>query len=196
MKKYIQRILHILIIILNIGLFINNYTYSEKIPFPKEEASMLLKTAWKPVMEFDRNKVLDKRKNFFYPPQNIQSKGDFIEIFHASMSERMAEDFYEDFIEEKPNGDMIAKEGIFFPSIYGKDSHIIKAYIKKRKNLKGDIIKEELVIKEKGMIDDTEEYKRTNYFKKDKNGRWVFYVYEGNGWYCFATGNNGSKTRL
>ncbi|MCY6485781.1 hypothetical protein OW763_15785 [Clostridium aestuarii] len=165
------------ILICIVGIY-SYYSYRyAKTPFDKDKASVILKATWNPLKQFNDNIIVDEKNDIFFPPKNIKSKENFIKLFSATMPKYMAENFYKNLIKKNENGVMIVNKGAYCPNIFDKGSCILKAYTKKIDQT------EELVIFEVGSNENERPYTRKNYYKKDKNGKWIYDRCSGTTWY-------------
>ncbi len=190
MKKSIKIGIGILLIIINIGTM----NVSEKVELDKIEGKKLLKETYAPLENFAKKLKFSKDKKLLLLPSNVKSEEDFIHLFDKKMKEHNAEGFYEDLIIQK--GDELFVDPLaYIPTIYAKDSIVARAYIKETENLflkllgKRDKKRQELIIKERWLISG-QWHKRTNYYVKNQNEKWILDHGNGTSVYGFVNINN------
>lgn len=133
-----------------------------------------MEDTWKPLEEFYNDTIEDN--NVLLPPKYINNKEDFIKHFTTKISKHNAEDFYENLIEEKDDGRMVVRKDVYFSTIYNDGAYVFNSYIRKR------VDEEELIIVEIVPVYN-EWHKRRVYYKRDKNGQWIYNYFSGITWW-------------
>lgn len=182
-KKKILQIILAFIIIFNLTRLPIPY----RVKFDKDQAEVILREAYGPLEDFIRAGIPTEDEELLLVPDNIKGEEDFIKLFDKGINNHnhVVRDFFQDIVLEK-EGDLYINKKAYIPTIYQKeDSLITKAYIKEyTRSLYSYILgrddkkEEELVIKEKWKITG-EWFRRSNYFSKNSEGRWVLDYFSG-----------------
>ncbi|QEK11423.1 hypothetical protein FQB35_03010 [Crassaminicella thermophila] len=190
LKKVIKILLSVFIILINII----NMNISERLAFDRLEAEKLLKETYRPLENFTKELIVSEDEKLLLVPNYIKNEEDFINLFKEKMQEHNAKGFYKDLIVQK-RGQLFVDGFVYIPSIYTKNGRVTRAYIKEKQKLISKLFGNddkkivELIIKEEWTISG-EWHKRSNYYIKNQNGKWMLDHANGTSSYRFVDINN------
>lgn len=171
-RQKVMKVIMIFVLILGIA---NLAT----IPIPHKEkldnsaAEEILKETYLPLIDFVKAGTPVVGEELLLVPSDIRSENDFIKLFDNKIDNKKLERFFEKLVIEKQEVLYIDKR-VYIPTIYDENGSLTNSYIKKSKSSlysqllgKNEILKEELIIKEKWKISGD---RRTNIFVMNENG--------------------------
>ena len=165
--------------------------------FDKSIAEEILMETYQPLVNFVRTGNPVQGEELLLAPDNIKSENDLIMLFDNKIDNKnkLVDRFFEDLVIEK-HGDLYIDKKVYIPTIYEENGSISNSYIKKYKSSlysqflgENEILKEELIIKEKWKISG-EWYRRTNYFVVNENEQWVLDHFTGTTMHKFVDPNH------
>ncbi|MCC5910009.1 MAG: hypothetical protein JJT76_06180 [Clostridiaceae bacterium] len=180
-KNTMLTVLMLAYIIGSLAYYAYNNRY-EEIAFDIDLAEDILMETWQPIWQFDQDAIIDRDQNEILPPDYVQSREDFINFANKTFSQHDAERFFDDLMEDKENGDLLVKQGVFYPTIYEEGAYIYKAYTRQNRSMQMP----ELIIQEMGVLEGRRNYSRRNHYKMNENGEWQFRYFNGSGLYGSA----------
>ncbi|WP_097027460.1 hypothetical protein [Clostridium peptidivorans] len=166
LKMFIALMAAVMIVV-NVSLIKISKPYmTKKIKLQEDEAILILKKAWKPLAELNK--------------ENIKSREEFDKLFQETMTEPMIDNLYGILVDTAKSKDenIKFKEKVHISTIYDTKMSIEKSYIKtskyKEQSKRGNA--EELIIEELERSEDNkplDHFKRKSTFIKNDNGNWV-----------------------
>lgn len=192
-----QKVMRVIMIFALILIIANLATrpISHKEKFDKSIAEEILKEAYLPLIDFVKAGTPVEDEELLLAAIDIRSENDFINLFDNKIDNKKVERFFEELVIEKQDVLYIDKR-VYIPTIYDENGTLTNSYIKKYKSSlysrllgENEILKEELIIKEKWKISG-EWYRRTNIFTMSENGQWVLVRTSGTGVHGFVDSNH------
>lgn len=195
-RQKLMKVIMFFIVIINIAnLATMPIIYKDK--FDKSVAEEILKETFWPLIGFVRAGSPVEIEELLLSPVDIRSENDFIKLFENKIDNKnkLVDGFFKDLVIEK-QGDLYIDKRVYIPTIFDENGSLTNSYIKKYKSSlysqllgENEILKEELIIKEKWKISG-EWYKRTNYFVMNENGQWVLDYFTGTTMHKFVESNH------